>query len=95
VITVHPLVDFGFTFETRNVNRFDTWTLGQDIPVFGASHRFETYFCFGHAPLWQQFGSKSKVMAQSSIGNHRSRTSFRFPNAFLSVRHTPFQRGAV
>jgi hypothetical protein len=50
VITVHPLVDFGFAFETLNVNRLDTRTLGHDIPiVFGNSHRFETYFCFSHA----------------------------------------------
>jgi hypothetical protein len=49
-ITVHPLVDFGFAFETLNVNRLDTRTLGHDIPiVFGNSHRFETYFCFSHA----------------------------------------------
>ena len=63
---VHPLVDFGFAFETSNVNRLDARTLGQDIPiVLGNSHRFETYFCFGHGLLWQQFGLKSKGMAQS------------------------------
>ncbi|MGC1562553.1 MAG: hypothetical protein WA820_22260 [Bradyrhizobium sp.] len=61
---VHPLVDLAFAFETPNVNRLDTRntrTLGQDIPVvLGNSHGFETYFRFGHAPLWQQFESKSK-----------------------------------
>jgi len=60
-ITDHPLVDFGFAFEARNVNRFDIRTLGQDIPVvFRNPHRFETYFCFGHSFLWQQFEMKSK-----------------------------------
>ena len=47
---VHPFVDFGFAFETKNLNRLDTRILGEDIPVsLGNSHRFENYFCFGHA----------------------------------------------
>jgi len=79
-IAVHPLVDFDFAFETRNVNRLDTRTLGQDIPVvFGVSHRFEGNFCFGHPPLWQQFELKSKVMAQSSVGKMDRRARFRRP----------------
>jgi hypothetical protein len=66
MFAVHPLVDFGFAFETSNVNRLDARTLGQDIPIaLGNSHRFETYFCFGHGLLWQQFGLKSNGMAQS------------------------------
>jgi hypothetical protein len=45
---VHPLVDFSFAFETTNVNRLDTRTLGEDIPfALSNSHRFESYFCFG------------------------------------------------
>jgi hypothetical protein len=49
-VAVHPLVDFRFAFETRDANRLDTRTLGQDIPVaLGNSYRFEIYFCFGHA----------------------------------------------
>jgi hypothetical protein len=60
-IAIHPLVDFRFAFETRNVNRLDTRTLGPDIPVvLGNSHRFETYSCFGHWPLWQISELKSK-----------------------------------
>jgi hypothetical protein len=82
-VAVHPLVDFGFAFESRNANRLDTRTLGQDIPVvFGISHRFETYFCFSHALLSQQFELKSNGMAQSWTGEnrgHRSRVSFRRP----------------
>jgi hypothetical protein len=53
--------DFRFAFETRDVNRLGTRTLGQNIPVaLGNSHGFETYFCFGHALLWQRFELKSK-----------------------------------
>jgi hypothetical protein len=59
---VHPLVDFSFAFETTNVNRLDTRTLGEDIPfALSNSHRFESYFCFGHALLWQKFELKSKA----------------------------------
>jgi hypothetical protein len=86
-VAVHPLVDFGFAFETRNVNRLDTRTLGQDIPVaFDNSHRFETYFCFSHALLSQQFELKSKGMAQSWTGEnrgHRSRASLRLPQCVV------------
>jgi hypothetical protein len=80
-VAVHPLVDVGFAFETPNVNRLDTRTLGQDIPVvLGNSHRLETYFCFGHALLWQQFELKSKGMAQSCIGENRSSPASAVPN---------------
>jgi hypothetical protein len=60
-VAVHPLVDFRFAFETRDLNRLDTRTFGDDIPVaFGNSHRFKTYFCFGHPLLCQRFDPKSK-----------------------------------
>jgi hypothetical protein len=85
-IAVHPLVDFGFAFETRNVNRLDTRTLGQDIPVvLGNSHRFETYFCFGHALLWQQFEFKSKGMAQNRIGENRSPIPRQLPSSPMMI----------
>jgi hypothetical protein len=51
-IAVHPLVNFGFAFETLNVDRFDTRIRCEDIPIpLGNSHRFEIYFCFRH-PLF-------------------------------------------
>jgi hypothetical protein len=60
-IAIHPLVYFGFAFETRNVNRLDARAYGPDIPVIlGNSHRFETYSCFGHWRLWQINELKSK-----------------------------------
>src|SRR5258708_39733515 len=67
-LAVHPLVDFCFAFEAREVNRLDTRKLSQDIPVvLGDSHRFKTYFCFGHAPLWQRLEPQSKVPKVSQV----------------------------
>jgi hypothetical protein len=60
-VAIHPLVYFGFAFETRNVNRLDTRAFGPDIPVvLGNSYRFETYSCFRHCLLWQINELKSK-----------------------------------
>jgi hypothetical protein len=57
-----------FYFEAREVNRLDTRKLSQDIPVvLGNSHRFKTYFCFGHAPLWQRLDQQSKVPKVSQV----------------------------
>jgi hypothetical protein len=41
-VAVHPLVDFRFAFEARDLNRLDTRTFGHDIPIaVGNSHWFE------------------------------------------------------
>ena len=49
-LAVHPLVNFRFALEALDVNRLNAGTFGQNIPVaLGNPHRFETYFCFGHA----------------------------------------------
>src|SRR5882757_10321318 len=67
-VAVHPLVDFRFAFEAREVNRLDTRKLSQDIPVvLGNSHRFTNYFCSGHAPLWQRLEPQSKVPKVSQV----------------------------
>src|SRR5947209_3354997 len=59
-LAVHPLVDFRFAFETRDLNRCDPRAFGHDIPVaFGNSNGFESYSRFGHTPLCQQFELKS------------------------------------
>ena len=51
-IAVHPLFDFGFAFETLNVDWLYTRIFGKDIPVaLVNSDRLESYSCFGHGPL--------------------------------------------
>jgi hypothetical protein len=69
---VHPLVDFSFAFETTNANRLDTRTLGEDFPfALSKSHRFESYFCFGHA-IMAKIRTEIKGFAQSgSVSEHR------------------------
>jgi hypothetical protein len=75
-IAVQPLIDFGFAFETRDVNRVDARAFGQNIPVvLGNSHRFEGYSSFGHAPLWQQIELKAKGV----VGENRSPVARQLP----------------
>ena len=91
-VAVHPLVDFRFAFEAREVNRLDTRKLSQDIPVvLGNSHRFKNYFCFGHAPLWQRLDQQSKVpkVSQGVIEGIPVHDKPLFPIDMAYSRHMP------